>query len=334
MLAYLNLTLFSALNISEMKWIKGLPPVNASNVIAIMVFTSTIVVPPVILTFFWFKRNDWNEAQLKAKVGTFLEGTRHDKDHQITFMVMQSTFFLRRFILAITLVFWQKFVWGQLALQYLFSEFLLIFIQWVKPLESRHANNMATFDEYMTINILIMIMYFSEFVNDPTVVNDFGVLYILFVVTFAVVHMAFLYYQTGRSLYLRAYWAYYRRWPLYRKYKAKILEYWEKMKPCREKMKACWAKVRTKLCKKQDESDELSVIDEESDSESESELETARPQSDLRRDPTRKIPKPFIVPKRAKPIIEEINELSDIDDDYEESRDKREAREEYWRKKK
>ena len=99
-------------------------------------------------------------------------------------------------------------------------------------------------------------------------------------------------------------------------------------------MKACWAKVRTKLCKKKDESDELSVIDEESDSESESELETARPQSDLRRDPTRKIPKPFIVPKRAKPIIEEINELSDIDDDYEESRDKREAREEYWRKKK
>ena len=53
---------------------------------------------------------------------------------------------------------------------------------------------MATFDEYMTINILIMIMYFSEFVNDPSVVNDFGVLYILFVVTFAMVHMAFLYY--------------------------------------------------------------------------------------------------------------------------------------------
>ena len=54
---------------------------------------------------------------------------------------------------------------------------------------------MATFDEYMTINILIMIMYFSEFVNDPSVVNDFGVLYILFVVTFAMVHMAFLYYS-------------------------------------------------------------------------------------------------------------------------------------------
>ena len=62
MLAYLNLTLFSALNISEMKWIKGLPPVNASNVIAILVFTSTIVVPPAILTFFWWKRNDWNDA--------------------------------------------------------------------------------------------------------------------------------------------------------------------------------------------------------------------------------------------------------------------------------
>ena len=116
MLAYLNLTLFSSLNISEMKWISGLPPVNASNVISILVFTSTIIVPPGILVFFWWKRNDWDSDELKAKVGTFLEGTRHDKDHQITFMIMQSTFFLRRFILAITLVYWQKFVWGQLAL--------------------------------------------------------------------------------------------------------------------------------------------------------------------------------------------------------------------------
>ena len=55
-------------------------------------------------------------------------------------------------------------------------------------------------------------------------------------------------------------------------------------------MKACWARVRAKLCKKKDESDELSVIDEESESESESEQETVRPLSDLRRDPTRKIP--------------------------------------------
>ena len=62
------------------------------------------------------------------------------------------------------------------------------------------------------------------------------------------------------------------------------MEYWEKIKPCREKMKACWAKVRAKLCKKKVESDELSVIDEESESESESEQETARPQSDLHRD--------------------------------------------------
>ena len=99
-------------------------------------------------------------------------------------------------------------------------------------------------------------------------------------------------------------------------------------------MKACWAKVRAKLCKKKDQSDKLSVIDEESESESETEQETMRPLSDLCRDPTRKIPQPFVVTKRVNPVIEEINELSDIDDDFEESRDKREAREEFWRKKK
>ena len=59
MLAYLNLNLFSALNIAEMRWQPGLKVVNLSNVFAVVVFVSTIVLPPIIIVYFWRTRENW-----------------------------------------------------------------------------------------------------------------------------------------------------------------------------------------------------------------------------------------------------------------------------------
>mmetsp|Transcript_20920 Transcript_20920/g.28177 ORF Transcript_20920/g.28177 Transcript_20920/m.28177 type:complete len:315 (-) Transcript_20920:320-1264(-) len=250
MLAYLNLCLFSLLNISEMRWIDGIKAQAASNVISIMIFASTIIVPIVLLAYYWFKRDKWTDEAFQEKYGTFLEGLRHDKDHQICFMVYQTTYFARRFLLCLTLVYWQKFFWGQLLIQYICSLFLIIFVQWVKPLDNRHANNMATFDECATILVLYMLMYFSDFLPDPVVRNDFGIAYIVIVVVYAGVHMAFLYYDSGRSLFLRLRHAYRWRKQLYAKYRAKALPVWHK--------------IRAKLpCCKQDQNegkDELSSI--------------------------------------------------------------------------
>lgn len=59
MLAYICLALFSVLNISEMTWMEGAVAAAASNVIAILVFLSTIAVPIWVLIYFWRNRERW-----------------------------------------------------------------------------------------------------------------------------------------------------------------------------------------------------------------------------------------------------------------------------------
>lgn len=117
MLAYLCLALFSVLNISEMTWMEGAVAAAASNIIAILVFLSTIAVPIWVLIYFWRNRERWQDDDFADMAGTLFEGVRHDERFRKIAMVYMAAFFVRRFLLAITLVYWQKFVWAQIALQ-------------------------------------------------------------------------------------------------------------------------------------------------------------------------------------------------------------------------
>lgn len=114
---------------------------------------------------------------------------------------------------------------------------------------------MATYDEFMTLILLYVLMYFSDYLTDPQVINDWGIVYICTVCLYAGVHMAFLYYDSWRSLFLRARWAYRRRRQLKVKYKKKACD--------------IWGKVRAKLCKKKQEPEEEEEEDEEDEEEEE-----------------------------------------------------------------
>jgi len=260
--AYLSLCLFSLLNISEVSWETGLSGIEASNVLSYMTFITTIIGPIALFVYFYRNRDRWEDEDFQERAGQFLEGVRHDKDHKVTFMVHQTTFFVRRFILCVTLVYWQKVVWGQLFFQFVFSVGMMILMQLCKPLEGGFENNMATLNEVTILMILYMLMYFSDFLDDPTWRQDFGVTYILILCAYSAIHLFFIYWQSGRSLFIRARYAWNWRRQIWWKLKARF--------------NACTEKIREKFrcCNKVEVGKgDLDVIEEESEYDSEEEEE-------------------------------------------------------------
>lgn len=147
------------------------------------------------------------------------------------------------------------------------SIFFIVFYGYCIPLESRHCNRMAMFDETVTICILYMLMLFSDFLPNAGLRSRAGETYIVIVCVYAATHMMFMYYDTIRSTFIRARYFYRWRHHYYHKYRPKVMAILEKIR----------AKVCPCCCKKQEEK-ELEVIveveEEEYDSEEEKDEES------------------------------------------------------------
>ena len=208
--SYLNLCLFSLLNLYEMRWDLEFEAIKTSNVISILVFMSTLIVPVVLFVYFIRNRSRWEDEVFQSKTEAWFEGVRHDEKHHKALLIWQFIFFLRRMVLCLTLVLWHEVFWGQVFFQYVISVGLVIIIRYLKPLDSRFANNIATFNECFIVLILYTLMYFTEFVKSPVIRNEWGSVYISILFIFTFIHFSFIIYESVRSSFLRM--RYYWRW--------------------------------------------------------------------------------------------------------------------------
>mmetsp|Transcript_9178 Transcript_9178/g.12508 ORF Transcript_9178/g.12508 Transcript_9178/m.12508 type:complete len:83 (-) Transcript_9178:945-1193(-) len=79
--AYLNLALFSLMNISEIDWeLEALPAVRASNILSITIFSLTVIVPIGLLLYYCMNRHRWQDDSFQKRAGTFFEGMRVDEN--------------------------------------------------------------------------------------------------------------------------------------------------------------------------------------------------------------------------------------------------------------
>ena len=88
---------------------------------------------------------------------------------------------------------------------------MIIFLQWTKPLESEFATNMETFNEFVSLMILYLLMCFSDFVGDPMIRNDCGKAFVAVFIFYVAVHMSILFYDMFGKLYQKARRIYYNR---------------------------------------------------------------------------------------------------------------------------
>ena len=78
---------------------------------------------------------------------------------------------------------------GQLAIQISFSIFMIIYLPWHRPLESKFATFMEVMNEETILILTYLLMCFTDFVPDPEARSQVGRVYMLVSITNIGVHL-------------------------------------------------------------------------------------------------------------------------------------------------
>ena len=104
---FLELYLFSLMNLAELESQSDNEAIEASNKIALASFVFTNIVPVVILIYFFSRRGSLQRDNFMDRVGTFVEGTKSHKENYFWANILVSTYFImRRVLLCLTLVYY------------------------------------------------------------------------------------------------------------------------------------------------------------------------------------------------------------------------------------
>ena len=103
---YLELFLFSLMNMKVLESDSTNEWIDASNKVALASLVLVIAVPVIIIIYFFRQRGAWQKGNFMDRVGTFVEGTKSDKDNFFWANILVPTYFiLRRAILSISLIY-------------------------------------------------------------------------------------------------------------------------------------------------------------------------------------------------------------------------------------
>lgn len=108
-------------------------------------------------------------------------------------IIFPVSYFLRRLLFTVVLVFWYEFLWGQIAIMAMLSVFMIIFILWFRPMESNFATNIETFNECIALNVIYLMMSMSDAVPDVVARNIYGQFFIVILSVYLGVHMIILF---------------------------------------------------------------------------------------------------------------------------------------------
>ena len=187
---YFDFVLCALLNLKELDWNNDFPMVTACNILAIIFIVLCCVLPIFMIIQYARKVNDWNREEFKARYGTLLENSNLEyKGSKWLVLLVPMSYFLRRLLFCLVLVFWVDVFWPQVAIQLMASTCIIILLQWNRTLTSNFATNMETFNEVISLIILYILLCFSDWVPDPETRNDCGKVFIAVVGFYLLVHI-------------------------------------------------------------------------------------------------------------------------------------------------
>ena len=127
--AYLDVSICTLINLKRYFWIVEFNSLTLNNLLVIFFAFVLIFFPPFLLIFAACKHNKWQSEEYQNKYGTLTDGTTSRlSKHKWLILFIPFMFFLRRIILALTVVFWNEFFFGQISFQFAVSTIMIIFI--------------------------------------------------------------------------------------------------------------------------------------------------------------------------------------------------------------
>ena len=115
-------------------------------------------------------------------------------------MLNPVTFYLRKVLFVASIIFFDDFVWGQLALILFFSVRMIILIQWYQPYSTKYSNRLETFNEVCILCLTYIAMCYTDFVPDPIVRYEFGLCYIGMNGFMILVHVTLILISTSKRV--------------------------------------------------------------------------------------------------------------------------------------
>ena len=115
---------------------------------------------------------------------------RREKQRKFGVMLYSLCFFLRRFAICLTLIFWDWFFWGQVVVQFFSATLTIAIISVAEPLASRKTARVEIFNEVVTMGVLYLLMLFSEYVDDPNKRYLIGYAFLALLGFYTVVHIS------------------------------------------------------------------------------------------------------------------------------------------------
>ena len=115
--SYVQITLYTLLNLKEFEWDKDFPLITLSDVLSIVSLAAIVTLPIVLVIFLACTMAKWSDGEFAARNGALLDGADLDREfNQWLVLLIPMSYFLRRMLMCLTLVFWIDFIWGQLAI--------------------------------------------------------------------------------------------------------------------------------------------------------------------------------------------------------------------------
>ena len=107
-------------------------------------------------------------------------------------MVQPIVFITRRALFCVAVIVTPEILWMQLAFQYLFSVFMVIYLTYFMPMECHFTNKIEIFNECTCILLMYHIMCFSDFVPEASTRSGLGVSFIVFIFMNVATHLFFM----------------------------------------------------------------------------------------------------------------------------------------------
>jgi len=200
--SFADVLIFAVMNLYAKDWPKGFSSVTVDIVATCVVLATYALLPSVLFLIIWKKyhRHVVQKPTFEERVGSFLAGTSHAKLAKPSVLLYTLVFFARRLAMALTLIMWHNFFWGQIAVQFGVVTFGIILLQLGQPMETSFANSRETFNEYFNLHILYLLMTFTPFVPEPETRHSLGFVYIIEVCLFVAIHLTFITWSAGSNL--------------------------------------------------------------------------------------------------------------------------------------
>ena len=176
---YLELLLTSVLNLKFGRVEAEKNSTYYAMVLSVIVFMVLTIVPPVLCTLWWKRRENWSSEDFKARYGSLLQGVALDRQSldAKSMLAVPLIFFVRRFFLVGAIILFGESAKTHFLLMVAVSMVSLSFFARTMPLESKRANRTEVFNEITMLMLLYTLLLFTQFVPLATSRYNCGYVY-------------------------------------------------------------------------------------------------------------------------------------------------------------